>query len=29
MLQFKNICPNLKNLWFSSDFHYGHKNICI
>ena len=18
----------MKNIWFSSDFHYGHKNIC-
>ncbi len=27
MIKFKNICPNLKNLFFSSDFHFFHRNL--
>lgn len=28
MIKFKNICPNLKNLWVTGCVHMGHKNIC-
>lgn len=28
MIKFKNICPNLRNLFVTGCLHYQHKNIC-